>query len=381
MGWFIADLKTGSVLIRDLPVKSGSVAPALNKAGAISAKVQLPLKFEFGGVTSTVNPSAIVPAKTVLGFEVNGVILDAGPIWETGFDFDTWELTLTAAGLRSYFDHRYVLPANVATHYGSDSSFTNLSYRTIAKRIVQQAQAWTNGSLPITFEADVAGSYTRTYLGSDLNTVADALSKLSGVENGPDIDFRPSFNSERTAISWAMVTGSPELAQSGADWVWDMSIPTSPVRAASKRQSGSVLVSNEWASGGTPAGASAPIVSAASSSVLPAAGFPILEGSASFSSVITQSVLDAHASGAVTLGSKMQEQFEFSVSAFPTGVLPSGVSVRTAPWVGDYRVGDYGVLGIPDNPWTGVQRPRVRILGYSYDGGDVVKFTTAISRV
>lgn len=381
MGWFIADLKTGTVLIRDLPVVSGTVAPVLNKAGGITAKIQLPMLFSFGGVTSKVDPSVIVPGKTVLGCEVNGVILDAGPIWETAFDFDTLQLTLTGAGIRSYFEHRFVLPANVSTHLGSDSSFTNLSYRTIAKRVVQQAQAWTNGALPITFESDVAGSYVRTYLGADLNTVDDALSKLTGVENGPDIDFRPSFNSDRTAISWAMVTGSPELVQSGADWVWDMSIPTSPVRAASKKQSGAVLASREWATGGTPEGAAARIVSTASSGVLTSAGFPMLEGSSSYSSVITQSVLDAHAAGAVVLGSKMQEQFEFSVSAFPTGTLPSGVSIRTAPWVGEYRVGDYGVLGLPDNPWTGAQRPRVRILGYSYDGGDVVKFTTAISRV
>lgn len=383
MGWFIADLKTGNVLIRSLTVKKGSVSPSLNKAGAITATVQLPLIADFGGVSTTIDASVIVEGKTVLGLEENGVILDAGPIWETSFNFDSWELDLTAAGIRSYFDHRFVLPANVSTHLGSDSSFSGLSLGTIAKRVLQQAQAWTNGSLPLVFEADVTGSSVRTYLGADLQRVSEVLTKLSEVSGGPDIDFRPVFTADRSQIQWNVVTGSPELKQAGADWVFDMSVPVSPVRAASKRRSASVFVTRDWETGGTPDGAQLPIVATAVGTVLTAAGYPVFESASNRSSVTTQSVLQGHADAAVAVGSKALEQFDFSVSRFPSVVLPDGREVHAGPWLGEYRVGDYAVLGLPGNPWTGSAptRQRVRLLGFSYEfGSETVKFTTAGSR-
>lgn len=383
MGWFIADLKTGTVLIRSLTVKSGSVSPTLNKAGGITAKVQLPLVADFGTVTSTLDASVIAEGKTVLGLEENGVILDAGPIWETEFDFDTWELSITAAGLRSYYDYRFVLPANVSTHYGSDSTFSNLSLQTIAKRVVQQAQAWTNGALPLVFENDIAGTNSRSYLGADLQTVSEVLTKLSEVSNGPDIEFRPEFTSDRSKVQWRVVTGSPELRQSGADWVFDMSVPVSPVRAASKKRSARAFSTRDWETGGTPSGASVPITATATNATLTDANYPIFETSANRSSVTTQSVLQGHADAAVSIGSTVQEQYEFSVSKFPRVRLEDGREVHAGPWLGEYRAGDYALLGLPGNPWTGStpSRKRVRLLGYSYEfGSESVKFVTAGSR-
>lgn len=383
MGWFIADLKTGQVLIRDLPVSKGSVAPVLNKAGVIQASVRLPMRVQLGSRASTIDPGLIQPGRTVLGLEANGVILDAGPVWEDSFNWDGWELNLTAAGLRSLFEHRFVLPAGVSTPVGADTVLSGWSLRTIAKKVVQQALAWTNGSLPIVYdEADISGSAERTYKGVDLQTVNEVLAKLSGVDGGPDVDFRPEFNADRTAVQWRMVTGAPELKQSGAAHVWDGSVPKSPVRAASRKRMADVLTSKDWAVGGTPDGSDSPIVAVGSDSTLTAAGFPLLESTQSRNSVITQSVLAGHAAAAVAVGKQYLTQYEFAVSTEPEAVLPNGKTVKAAPWLGDYRPGDYGVLRLPVSPLSDVvQSVNVRLLGYSYSHGDEsVKFTCAESR-
>lgn len=381
MGWFVAELRTGQVVVRSLPVMSGSVNPQLNKAGGIKVRVQLPLAVSIGNLQVSIDPSLLDVARYVIGLEENGVILDCGPIWEHSYDVDTQQLEVTAAGLRSYYEGRFVLPAGTSDHYGANSTFSNLSLRTIAKRVLQQAQGWTTGQVPLVFEDDVAGTAVRSYLGVDVQTVDEVLKKLSEVDGGPDIDFRPEFTNNGANIQWRVVTGSPELKQAGADWVWDASMPSSPVRAASVTVSGRELVTDSWQVGGTPASAGRPITSHAFSTVLTGAGFPMLESAANRSSVTTQSVLDAHAAADVRVGTKPVTQFGFSVSKAPTALV-SGLTVKTAPSLGEYRVGDYGILGLPADPYLGAaSRQRVRIMGYSYDyGSEVVKFTCAESR-
>jgi hypothetical protein len=381
MGWFVAELRTGNVVVRSLPVKSGSINPVLNKAGVISATVKLPMAVSLGGFNTALDVALLTPGRYVLGLEQNGVILDAGPIWQHDYDLDKRELKLTGAGVRSYFEGRYVLPVGTTDPYGANSTFTALSLRTIAKRVLQQAQAWTAGSIPLTFESDVSGTAERTYLGEDLQVVDEVLAKLSGVDGGPDIDFRPVFINNGAQIQWQVVTGSPELKQAGADWVWDASLPSSPVRAASIRISAKELVTQDWEIGGTPSGATRPVTARSVSTILTDAGFPIMESSTSRNSVTTQSVLDAHALAAVRVGTKPVSQFSFSVSSDPKMVL-AGQLVSTAPRLGEYRPGDYGVLGLPKDPYLGAaSRKRVRVLGYSYDyGSEVVKFTCAESR-
>lgn len=380
MSWFVADLASGEVLIRDLPVKSGSVNPVLNRAGSISAVVRLPMSAQIGDRTVTIDPDILAPGKIVIGLEENGVILDAGPIWSRRFDFASNELTLSGAGLRSYFEHRYVLPANVASHSGSDSSFVNLSLRTIAKRVVQQAVAWTNGSVPVTFESDVTGTHERNYVGASLESVDYVLTKLSGVEGGPDIDFRPYFNDARTHVHWYMKTGNSELRQGGADWVWDMSLPSSSVRGASLTSSAEQLASHVWETGGYPEGAAEPIVAAASSSQLASFGYPMMEIAENRGSVITLDVLQGHANAAVVTGAQLIQQYEFEASTYPVMALPDGREVKSGPWLGEFRVGDYARLVLGENSLGAWTRPRIRLLGYSYSGGDSIRFTCAESR-
>src|SRR5690606_18282859 len=108
---------------------------------------------------------------------LDDVPIAAGPIWRRQYDKAQGTLDLAASGMWSYFDHRHIIPALAASQGVvdpvtgesiNDTILTNLSYGTIAKRLVQQCRTWTGGNVPIVFQDDEAGTYERTYLGATL---------------------------------------------------------------------------------------------------------------------------------------------------------------------------------------------------------------------
>jgi hypothetical protein len=164
-------------------------------------------------------------------------------------------LTLNAAGLWSYWKYRFVLALlrdNDMTSLpnGADTNLTNLSYRTIAKRLVQQAQGATGGRLPVVFEDDIVGTYVRNYAGSDLNRLDQMLQNLTSVINGPDIAFRPRFkDAEHNYVEWSMLTGDPEL-KADEDHAWDMTtVPNPSVKGAKIDRDGTTFVQVDYEQG------------------------------------------------------------------------------------------------------------------------------------
>lgn len=133
--------------------------------------------------------------------------------------------TVTFAGMWKELSKRLLLPAaftggNPAVNT-ADTTYTNLTYLQMAKNIVATTMA--RGTLPIALPPDdPAGTSTITYYGYDMNIVADMLVNLTGLVNGPEIEFRPQWSTTQTGyLQWAMRVGSPRLGQFGAPWVWD----------------------------------------------------------------------------------------------------------------------------------------------------------------
>lgn len=248
-------LDAGEITVRAIPASSASFELPLNRDGALDISVALPMVDPITGVAVDL-PNVLVPGRDFLGWvEKRGsveTIIEAGPIWGDPFSFPS-ESRIVASGLWSYFDHRYVLPVLLPGQLPRHvtTKLSGLSLRTIVKRLVQQACSHPNAALPIDFEDDFLGDHEREYPGSDRKTVGEALEELTGVENGPDITFRPKWGEDRRHVRWELRTGDPELSQEGHAHYWDVSVPDPHASITSLNRDGSQLTSRDFQVGAT----------------------------------------------------------------------------------------------------------------------------------
>lgn len=356
--WLIGDLLTGRV-ITSLTVQQGNWSTGINEAGSLTATVTL----TDPDVQALGLYNAATVGKSFLACVENGTIMEAGPIWTHDWDEDTGKLQITAAGMWSYFDHRVLIPVLTAGQTPSDveTYYENVSLLTVARRLVQQAQTHTNGQVPIVLPAEVAGTETREYKGDDLPLVGDALADLTSAENGPEIDFRPRFKTDRRYIEWVMRVGTPTQPQlvGPSTHVWDYGTKQKSIRGLKTRRDGSKLQGRTWGQGGS-AGA-ATTFSTYTNTALLTQGYPLLELVDSSRSVDEQSELDAYVRENARIGSKPIEFWSFQVQA------------DQSPRIGEYAKGDYcliklrGSRYLPDSPPAGCRR-RITNLAGDQDG-------------
>lgn len=217
----LGDLLTGRIYL-ELPFKTASVAPRLNAAGTVEATVSLADR----DVRALNVPSAATPGKAFLAWEENDTILEAGPVWSQSYDDDNAELTISGAGLWSYFDRRVVLPpAAMSTPFfindpnafdtlipntALDTIFVGMSYATMYKRLVQQALSWAGGNVPVVFQPDDVGSASYTVAAVDLVYVGDALRDINQLQGAPDLEFTPRRTTNRLSVEWLLRSGTTQ---------------------------------------------------------------------------------------------------------------------------------------------------------------------------
>jgi len=342
----IGDLLTGRRIL-DIPYSKLSWSVSRNAAESISLTVPLTSRL----VRRLDLRNATTPAKTFMAVLLDDVPIAAGPIWRRQYAKATGLLDLAAAGMWSYFDHRHIIPALAASQGVvdpvtgesiNDTVLTNLSYGTIAKRIVQQARTWTGGNVPIVFQDDEAGTYTRTYLGATLKKVGEALADFIDLRNGIDIRFQPRFTSDRLGIEWVLQTGtltqpylrSPQVHR------WDYTVPKPSIRNLSEVEDASRMAGLAWFTSGRQEGTALAVQS--SDGVLAGAGYPLLElADASHSDVTIEATLQEYADNAILLGRAPMSAWSFEAKA-------SG-----SPRAGQYWPGDLAEILVGDDPWLG----------------------------
>lgn len=327
--WFLADLRTGRQIL-DLSPLTGRWERQLNKPETVTCTLDMR-----DPDTIALRPRiAAAPGRSMLACAVGDVVLAAGPVWAHTYSRDYKTLQLHAAGMWSYFDHRYVLPIVAAT-IGVDqftipdpsaagktmpnpavgTYLTNLEYGTIAKRWVQQAQAWTGGNVPIVFEADRAGTRERNFEGADFKNVGTVLSQLTQIEDGPDIRFMPRLTADRLGLEFALQTGTeadPLLA--GGPHAWDVTAPQSAVSKFEVNVDASRITGIGWATGGR--SADTVLVARSIDPTLTDAGYPLFESlDSSHTSVSVQATLDAWAGQSTTIGRGPLDTWDFTVEA------------------------------------------------------------------
>lgn len=375
--WYVGDLRTGKIT-RSVDLVDGSWSLPLGDAGTLEGK--FPLR---SGEWPDARSDAAV-AKSFLAVAYvdeygTETFQEGGPIWKSNFDDETGELQIGAAGLASYWDSRKVI---AALSVGDDPASATVTYEgaqrgLIAKQLIQLAQSHTGGNLPVVLplDADLGGAgstYTQTYPGYELGWVGERLRQLSELgpteesAGGPEIQFVPRRRTDDPRfIEWVMRIGvepTMMLTQDGPSWVFDRTVPESPVRQLSVAADGTQIASRQWAAGQGEAEGK-PIVWAEDLTLVDL-GYPLLEDEAtSTDTVATTETLNAHAAGAL----------EFSQRPIETWTL--SVSRDGRPSVAQYSPGDWATVRVSDHVFIPDGDYEMRLLSKSGDSSDAVGLT------
>lgn len=374
--YFIGDLLTGR-RIQTLNALEGPWTDLLNAAGSVSCTVSLkdPRMRRLN-----LRESAIAGKAFLAAFD-GDTGLQGGPIWLHDWDDDTSLLTLTAAGMWSYFDHRALLPVlagRLPSDPTTDTRFmpidadpdseypwptdTRKSLQGIARALVAQAQAETNGNVPIVLPAEIPGTATRAYRGSDVARVGERLSQLTQVMGGPDIRFPLRFTEDRMGVEWLMLIGTPTqpLLYSSLEPVFNVGVARSSVSKLKARIDGSGLGSRAFSTGGA-AGDEA-LAAVSSDSTLTAAGWPILDLMDSPRSTVSElSTLQEYADELVLRGRRPKTTLSFTHN------------LARKPSLSSFSVGDFARVRVRENLYLADREYRMRITSRSgnVDGKEV----------
>ncbi|MFB9956983.1 hypothetical protein [Cellulomonas denverensis] len=292
--------------------------------------------------------SAIEPARCFMAILEDDIVVEAGPIWAWDYTDSRGILKVKALGLRSLFNHRYVMGVLASGWASWSVTYSGLSLGTIAKRLVALAMSHSGGGLPIDLPDDETAAddadHTRTYRGHELATVLTRLDQLMDVQNGPDITFEPYLTTDRLGIRWRMRVGTeaqPMLYQAGDDWVWDASAAQGGVSGLSVSRDATALAQRSWVTG---AGMDEALLMARREPTqigegdLRDVGFPLMEVSEARSSIEHQATADSWATGNLRAVLRPMQTWSCEVIARPTNTAgarpPALSSVSTGPGTG-----------------------------------------------
>lgn len=380
----VGDFRTGRKW-KDLPVLDATWERRRNTAETITAKVTLRDR----DVRALGLRNAAAPGKAFLAVLEGDTFMGAGPIWRKTWLDDEGTLSLRAAGMWSWADHRSILPATALTAETSSflvadpadatktmpnpalrTALSNLSYGSIVKRWLAQAMSWPGGAVPLVLPADEPGTRRREAIeGTDFKNLGDAISDITEVENGPDVLFQPRWTEDRLGIEWVLQTGTETQPQirSASLHRWDLGLAESSMSGLTVIEDASNVASVAWVTGGRTADTA--LVQRAVSPRLTDAGYPLLERvDSSHTSVSEPPTLAMYAAEIVRVNDRPGEQWSFKVKK------------GMAPRIGEYNIGDRvqlhvrNNLYIPDSPPGGYVR---EISGLSGNLGADVTVTTA----
>lgn len=361
-----------------LPLYNASWADVMDDRGNVRGTVTL----ADPAIAAMNVPSIAAETKCWLGVtytDPNGVEtwLQAGPIWNHSYDDTTKELTIQASGLWSLFDHRKIIApaiANGATNTASAGgvTYSGWSLGTIAKKILGTLSTRTGGLPPVVFQTDQAETadddHSRTYNGWDLANAGTELGNLTQALNGPEITFRPQYQTDARFIQWAMQTGTetvPLLTQNGADWVFDATRAKGPVAAINVETDGTQMGDAAWAKGNGSEAAS--LIGVSIGTTLTDLGYPFLDVDVSgHDSVEKQSTINGYAQIGRTFAAKRIVTVTVKVDR------------DASPGLNEYQKGDYVQLIVGDHhPYLPAGTIRSRIVQLSGDDTNLVALQLA----
>ncbi|MET3635671.1 hypothetical protein [Curtobacterium oceanosedimentum] len=303
------------------------------------------------------------PQRMTLVADWNGVPVVACPILARPQKGTS--VTITGTDIRKAILKKRKLTSWTAPFASQVLSYTNESLGSIAVQAVQVATAKPGGALPIvypTLEADTNATHQRSYKGYELKDVDSVLTDLTGVINGPDIDFMPQWvDATRQQLQWVMRVGTDEQPQlySPNAVRFNYGVPRSSVVDLSSTDDASQMVTDMWALG-SGSDVSTGMSLQHSSPSLTALGWPLLEGEEDDKSITLQPNLDAFAQGQLATFATPTEQWGLKVN----GALP--------PQLGTYLLGDIAIVRVRNHLWIPDGAYTMRMVAFSGDNTTTV---------
>lgn len=354
----IAETRTGNIVLNELPFLGiPQFSRRINDDSGIT--VQVPVG-DMGVPLYTKLRLLISPWRYSLAVCIGNTILSYGPITTYQFSHADMTLTLGAASMWALFSRRMLLkPAAViasplSMDPSQDANYTSMTLATIMKNLAADAVSVTRGAgfaLPIDFPSDVAGTNVRNYPVYDLASVGQRMKDLTQVENGPDVDWDPYFNTSSN-IRVNMRIGTPSLAPSASDLIWDLGASLTFVSIDSNASSMSTAVYTR----GNATERAAQVAYAADTTLI-TPGWPVLESADTTHQSVTEfATLQGYANEWVRFYKNPVETWSAEVVTF------------VSPVVGTYKPGDTAVFNIQDHPWIPPGQYSQRILGWQQAG-------------
>lgn len=361
--WFVGDLRTGKI-DRTIDLVDTRWSSTITDDGTLEGS--FPLRSgEWPSARADAAPAKQYLAVAYIDDSGDETMLAAGPIWTSRYDDTTGVLQVGAAALSSYYDHRKVMPVLADGENPAEASVTYDAAQLglIAKRLVELAHSHTGGELPVVLpsDADLGGAgttHTRTYPGYELGWIGERLQQLTEVDGGPEIQFAPRRRTDDARyIEWVMRIGVQPtmlLTQAGAPWLFDRTVPQSPIQAISVDTDGSGQTFRSWAAGQGEA-EGRPIIYEDATELVDL-GWPLLESEiASTDNVSDEDTLRGHA------------REDLAHGAAPIETWTVTVDRDARPNVGRYAAGDWCSLRIRDHDYLPDGDHDMRILSKSGD--------------
>lgn len=364
MKLFVGDMVTGRNII-PIPARDGDWEIRRNREGSLSCDITLSAKAHR---RLDLRQNA-APGRTYLAIGEGDHLFGGGPIWDHTYDDDTRRLHLEAEGIWSMLNRRFIMPAAVETlslllTSGDDEGkpnpavatlFTGQSWPAIVRRILQQGFARAGGQLPIVFGPDGVGAHDKSYDSAAFKPQGEALTDLTELIDGPEIEFRPEFMPDSRGVQWRALVGDDakrEISRGGLPHRFDFSVPLRTVRKLGVKLSARELSAEAWATGGRQSAVA--LIARAASNELLAKGYPRMESlSAAHSTVERQATLNAYAEDDLDLGSGLAEWWSFETN------------IDHVPKVGTFTLGDYCDVVIRNNAYLPDGKHRRRIAAMS----------------
>lgn len=335
----------GGAVITEIDPDSLSWDAVTNEAETVKVDIDLNSAGEAGRNWR----STAAAWKHSIAVETGGRVY-GGPILPHDFDDDSAVLNLTARGFRILLARRRVLPLaafpprslllpNGLPDTTLDTVLSRLDMGSIGKRLVQQACEWPGwGDIPIVFPADREGTRERTYPAIERKNLDDALSDLSGVDNGPDFRFQLE-KVGNDAFQWRFESGTEARPRLEAPdvFAWEVGRGSGLSVSSNPSRMGSLA----WSEGGRSNDTA--LVRSLYDPTLIDNGFPLLE-------------LESDASTNTDLAETLDA---WNVETLRTSIRPwefwsFKIRADEPPFLGEYNVGDLvDVVITKDSPIAG----------------------------
>ncbi|WP_411141396.1 hypothetical protein [Streptomyces sp. x-80] len=282
----LCDLRSDQ-LLDVVPVSGLSLDDYIGKAGSLQATIPLPNTALAARVRA-----ALVPGRTAVWVERGREIWWGGVLWTASIqssDRGYLSAQIQAGTWDTYLDHRLLYDTQEAR---------KVDQFDIVRTLLDYVQGTPGGDIGITYGTELSGMpRDRVYSRYDLPTVRDLIDQLSRVQGGFEwriASFREAQTGRRVK---RLQLGAPTIRTGTSDIVLDRPGPvmsyTWPVDASGQ--------ANAWQSRGASdndnqASESVPLLSdlLVDDAAL-AAGWPRLDGTSDYSTVIEKPTLDAHA--------------------------------------------------------------------------------------